>query len=283
MISRSLFFISICAACLGLASAAFAGAWTQKQGGYYFKVGAGYSNSTRDIDASGKQIQKANMGELRDLNYSVYLEYGLLDRLTFVGSAPYKRLRDIRILRDLNSVVTGTALERRSGFGDLEMGLRWLLASQPVVASVAVGGKIPLWYDEDPGTRVPLSSREVDADVRVLLGRSLYPFPGYVTGEIGYRIRGGAFSNEALYALEAGVMVNRFLFKGYISGIHTFGECNPVGEVGLIGDQNVLKLSPGVSYRLTDRLELSADLVHIAAGCNTAAGNTLLFGVALKR
>ena len=283
MIHRSLFFIAICAAYLGLASAAFAGAWTQKKGGYYFKVAAGYLNSTRDIDANGKQIQKANMGELRDLNYSAYLEYGLLDRLTLVSSVPYKQLRDTRTLRDLNSVVTGTALERRWGFGDMEMRLRWLLANQPVVASIAVGGKIPLWYDEDLNTRVPLSSKKVDADVRILLGQSLYPAPIYVTGEVGYRIRGGNFSNEWFYALEAGITVDRFLFKGYLSSIRTFGTCNPVGEVELIGDQNVLKLSPGVIYRLTDWLELSVDMIHIAAGCNTAAGNTFLFGISLKR
>ena len=283
MIHRSLFFIAICVVYLGLASAAFAGAWTQNRGGYYFKVGASYLNSTIDIDANGKQIQKANMGELRDLNYSTYLEYGLLDRLTLVSSVPYKRLQDTRTLRDLNSVITGTALERRWGFGDMEMRLRWLLTNKPVVASIAVGGKIPLWYEEDPNTRVPLSSKKVDADVRILLGQSLYPLPIYVTGEVGYRIRGGDFSNEGFYALEAGITVNRFLFKGYLSGIRTFGTCNPVEEVGLIADQNILKLSPGLIYRLTNWFELSVETIHIAAGCNTTAGNTFLFGIAFKR
>ena len=283
MIYRSLFFLAICTTYLGLPSAAFAGAWTQNKGGYYFKVGASYLNSTIDIDADGKQIQKANMGELRDLNYSAYLEYGLLDRLTLVSSVPYKRLQDTRTLRDLDLVITGTALERRWGFGDMEMRLRWLLANQPVVASIAIGGKIPLWYDEDPNTRVPLSSKKMDADIRLLLGQSLYPAPIYVTGEIGYRVRGGDVSNEGFYALEVGITVDRFLFKGYLSGIRTFGTCNPVGEVELIGDQSVLKLSPGVIYRLTDWLELSADMIRIAAGCNTTAGNTFLFGIAFKR
>ena len=283
MIYRSLFFLAICATYLGLASTAFAGAWTQNKGGYYFKIGAGYLNSTRDIDANGKQIQKANMGELRDHNYSTYLEYGLLNRLTLVSSVPYKQLRDTRTLRDLNEVITGTALERRWGFGDMEMRLRWLLVNKPVVASIAVGGKIPLWHDDDPNTRVPLSSKKMDADVRILLGQSLYPAPIYVTGEVGYRIRGGDFSNEAFYALEAGITVDRFLFKGYLSGIRTFGTCNPVEEVGLIADQNILKLSPGLIYRLTNWLELSVEMIHIAAGCNTSAGNTFLFGIAFKR
>ena len=283
MIYRSLFFFAICATYLGLASSAFAGAWTQKKGGYYFKVGTSYLNSTKDIDANGDQVQKANMGELIDLNYSAYLEYGLQDRLTLVSSVPYKRLKDTRTLRDLNEVITGTALERRWGFGDMEMRLRWLLTNKPVVASIAVGGKIPLWYDDDPNTRVPLSSKKMDADIRLLLGQSLYPAPIYITGEVGYRIRGGASSNEGFYALEAGITVDRFLFKGYLSGIRTFGTCNPVEEVGLIGDQNILKLSPGVICRLTDWLELSVDMIRIAAGCNTTAGNTFLFGIAFKR
>lgn len=283
MIYRSLFFLAICTTYLGLTSAAFAGAWTQNKGGYYFKVGASYLNSTIDIDANGKQIQKANMGELRDLNYSTYLEYGLLDRLTFVSSVPYKQLKDTRTWRDLNEVITGTTLERRWGFGDMEMRLRWLLANKPVVASIAVGGKIPLWYEEDPSTLVPLSSKKVDADIRILLGQSLYPAPVYVTGEAGYRIRGGDFSNEGFYALEVGITVDRFLFKGYLSGIRTFGTCNPVEEVELIGDQSVLKLSPGVIYRLTNWMELSVEMIRIAAGCNTSAGNTFLFGIAFKR
>ena len=51
-----------------------------------------------------------------------------------------------------------------------------------------------------------------------MLGKYLYPFPGYITGEFGYRHRGGNFSNELFYGLEAGVNVDRFLFKGFASG-----------------------------------------------------------------
>lgn len=277
MAKRRLLHFFACGLTLALASGAFAGAWTQKKGGYYLKAAAGYLNSNQDIDALGNRIQKAGMGKLRDLNYSAYLEYGLTDRLTVVGSAPYRRLVDTR------TFLTGTALEKRSGFGDLELRFRWSIADRPLVTSVAFGGKIPLWYDEDPGTRVPLSSTEVDGDVRLLLGKSLYPFPGYVTGELGFRRRGGPFSDELFYSLEAGVTVHRVLLKAFVSGIRTSGDCVPAQEVDLIGDQNVLKLSPGVIYRINPRLELSLDLIHVASGCNTAAGNMMLFGVAVKR
>ena len=128
-----------------------------------------------------------------------------------------------------------------------------------------------------------MNSRKVDADLRLLVGRSLYPFPVYVTGELGFRARTGGFGNEAIYGLEAGATLRRFLLKGFVSGIQTLGECAPTGEVGLVGDQSVLKLSPGVIYRLKDWLELSAELIHVAWGCNTTAGSTYLVGIALKR
>ena len=260
-----------------VASQANAGAWTQKKSGYYLKLAGGYLNTTMDINAAGDKVDKDGEGRLRDLNCTAYLEYGISDALTLVASAPYKSMEDTRTFQ------TGTALERRWGFGDVEVRMRRHLWSKDFVASVAAGGKIPTWYEDDETTRVPLSTKKIDADARLLLGKSLYPLPGYVTGEVGYRMRGGTFSNEWFYTLEAGVTVDRVLIKGFISGIRTFGNCDPGDEVGLIGDQNILKISPGIIYRLNSRVELSVDLIQIASGCNTTAGNTFFVGVALKR
>ena len=120
-----------------------AGARTHKKDGYYLKLVGGYLNSTEDIDATGSKIPKAGLGELRDLNYSLYLEYGMLDRFTLVASVPYKRLRDTR------TFATGKVFEKRSGFGDLEMRLRWQAYQKSFVAPLALGGKLPMWYDED--------------------------------------------------------------------------------------------------------------------------------------
>ncbi len=265
-----------CVLTLALASQSFAGAWTQKKGEYYLKLAGGYLNTTQDIDAMGDKVDKDGEGRLRDVNGSAYLEYGISDQLTLVASAPYKNMEDTRTFQ------TGTALERRWGFGDVELRIRRLLWSKDFVASFAAGAKVPTWFEDDESTRVPLSTRKLDGDVRVLLGKSLYPVPGYVTGELGYRMRGGTFSNEWFYTLEAGITVDRVLIKGFISGIQTLGNCEPGDEVGLIGDQNVLKISPGIIYKLNAKVEVNMDLIHIASGCNTTAGNTFFVGVALK-
>ncbi len=266
-----------CVLLLLIASQAFAGAWTQKKGGYYVKLSGGYLNTTKDIDAAGDKVDKDGEGRLRDVNCTAYVEYGIAGGLTFVASAPYKSMKDTRTFQ------TGTALERRWGFGDVEVRMRRLLWDRDFVASVAAGGKIPTWYEEDENTRVPLSTRKIDGDARLLLGKSLYPLPGYVTGEVGYRLRGGTFSNEWFYTLEAGMTYDRILIKGFVSGIRTFGNCDPGDEVGLIGDQNILKISPGIIYRVNPAVEVSLDLIHVASGCNTTAGNTFFIGVALKR
>ena len=156
--------------------------------------------------------------------------------------------------------------------------MRW--RQQPAVISLAAGAKIPLGYKIRQDSNVPLGTDEVDADVRILLGRSLYPVPAYTTGE--FRRRGGTFSDEIFTALEGGISWRRFLFKITLSSVHTLGSCNSAGQAGLIGDQNIFKVSPGVIYRLSERVEANLDLFHIASGCNTTTGNTLSLGLALK-
>ena len=98
-----------CVLTLTLASQSFAGAWTQKKGEYYLKLAGGYLNTTQDIDAMGDKVDKVGEGRLRDVNGSAYLEYGISDQLTLVGSAPYKNMKDTRTFQ------TGTALGEAVG------------------------------------------------------------------------------------------------------------------------------------------------------------------------
>ena len=73
------------------------------------------------------------------------------------------------------------------------------------------------------------------------------------------------------------------LIKATVAAIHTLGTCGALSQAGLVGDQDVLKVSPGLIYRATERLELSLEAFHIAAGCNTTAGTTWSLGAALTR
>ena len=272
-----------------------AGAWTQPRGGYYTKL-AGLSFSSRAVlNTDGERIDRAKdpREELSDRGWSAYLEYGLLDHLTLVASLPYKGLEfrnptEARYFEALDSTIVRQHPDQTaSGLADLELRLRWRLLLDPAVVSLAAGGKFPLGYEvptEIPESYVPLGTGETDAEVRLLVGKSLYPVPGYVTGTLGYRRRGGEYGDELFHGLEAGYSWNRLLVKGVVEGIQTLGDCGATGEGGgLIGDQNNLKLSPGLIWSFNDRVEISADLFHIVSGCNTAAGTTYALGLAFKR
>ncbi|MCY3791314.1 MAG: hypothetical protein OXH63_21285 [Gemmatimonadetes bacterium] len=292
-----------------------AGAWTQAPGGMYFKI-AGLSFRSQDyLDAAGERrerVAKPSMEELSDESISAYLEYGLWERLTLVATLPYKRLvyknTEVKVFnRSDGPDTTITRIhpdEIRSGLADLELRLRWRLLRNPAVVSLALGGKFPLGYDIDQDSigsldagglglglspvdgadnKVPLGTGERDIDMRLLVGKSLYPLPGYLTSTVGYRKRGGAFSDEFFYGLEAGVTYNRLLVKGVVEGMRTMGDCGAMGQGGLVGDQDILKLAPGLIWSLSKNLEVGVDLFHIAAGCNTAAGTTYAVGLAFKR
>ena len=291
-----------------------AGAWTQSPGGLYFKI-AGLSFRSQDyLDAAGdrqERVEKPAIDELSDRNISAYLEYGLWERLTLVATLPYKRLvytekREFR-RSDTNTTETLTQDEIRTGLADLELRLRWRLLRNPAAVSLALGGKFPLGYDMDQESigsleagglglgpspvdgvagadnKVPLGTGERDIDMRLLVGKSLYPLPGYLTSTVGYRKRGGAFSDEFFYGFEAGVTYKRLLVKGVVEGMRTMGDCGAMGQGGLVGDQDILKVAPGLIWSLSKHLEIGVDLFHIAAGCNTAAGTTYAAGLAFKR
>ena len=269
-----------------------AGAWTQPPGGLYLKLAGLSFRSGEFLDAEGERLarqEKPSTEELSDRNASVYLEYGVRERLTLVASLPYKRLvhtkKEVRFFESLDTTITRIYPdENESGFADLEMRLRWRLLQDPAVVSVTLGGKLPLGYEMQEESNVPLGTGEIDGDTRLLVGKSLYPLPGYATGAIGYRKRGGIFSDELLYNLEAGFTYGNLLVKGVAEGVRTFGDCGATGAMGmLIGDQNSLKLSPGVIWSFSERLEVGADLFYIASGCNTAAGTTYAVGLAFKR
>lgn len=295
-----------------------AGAWTQAPGGMYFKI-AGLSFRSQDyLDAIGdrrERVAKPSLEELSDESISAYLEYGLLEHLTLVATLPYKRLvyenTEVKVFnRSDGPDTTITRIhpdEINSGLADLELRLRWRLLRNPAVVSLAIGGKFPLGYDMDQDSigslsagglglgpspvdgvagadnKVPLGTGERDVDIRLLVGKSLYPLPGYLTSTVGYRKRGGAFSDEFFYGLEAGITYKSLLVKGVVEGMRTMGDCGAMGQGGLVGDQDILKVAPGLIWSLSKHLEIGVDLFHIASGCNTAAGTTYAVGLAFKR
>ena len=264
----------LCAALLTLSPQnADAGAWSQPRGHLYAKL-SGISYSSDEIfDAMGKRAAMGIDDDRFDAEQTfLYLEYGLLDRLTLVAKTSAGRLV---AENDLVEMTT-------RGIGDADLGIKYQLVDKPLVLAPSLSLKLPTGYHKeyDPA----LGPGEIDLELRLLAARSLYPWPLYLGAETGYRLRGGLFSNQIPYFLELGASPHQRLFiKGYIDGVETLTQKREnAGLVGLaqVSEGDLAKMGFNASFKATGPLWIDLLWERTFAGENVGAGSSLGFGLA---
>lgn len=246
----------------------FAGAWAQSKGHYYTKLTLIYSK------ADG--LYGTNFpAEFNDYSLYFYGEYGLLDRTTVILSLPSIK----RSINEANSV-RGTT----TGFlaGDFELQAKHQFLSSPVVASVLIGTKIPAVYRVEDFP--PLGNGETDFDAKLLLGASLYPIPAYLTGDIGYRLRGGDFIDEINFNFEAGyTFFEKYLIRFAATGIRSTQDSQ--GESNLLGfplAQEQYRLGGGIICKLSSNFEFDITYLNTIDGDNIPKANEVFIGIVFK-
>jgi protein XagA len=183
----------------------FAGAWCAPQGAFYGKLSINRYTTDKTFTSSGSQDHLANGGKFYDTNMTFYGEYGLLERLTLSCSLPYKWLRSSSW-----NTYTEDDVEKRqynathyTGPGDVETGLKLGLIKEPFVGSVQFLYKNAGMYTHRE--KILPGNNQSDYELRLLAGKSLWPFPGYCGLEAGYRFRSKAPSDEFKYLIEFGM------------------------------------------------------------------------------
>jgi len=302
--NKSLIFMLIILFVFIAGRESFAGAWTQKKKGYFFKISWNYLLTSREYNFKGeiiplfRDLEVYQDAEFEDINLTIYLEYGLRERLTLIANLPIKQTTSRRIEESLYFGAREFSRTTR-GFSDLTLGLRTQLINLPVAFSIQGDVKIPLGYDTTPDNDGPtLGTGEVDFDGWLLIGKSLYPLPVYTTGGIGYRTRGGRFHDEILYNLEVGINPGNWLFKVTFDGIrNTTTPPDLYGRTLILplpggggvtpevqfGDQNIYKLIPGIIYQFKKGWAVQAEVIHVLGGVNTIAGTTFSLGLVLLK
>jgi len=149
-------------------------------------MGGGFTQP-KGVTFADLTFRTLDSGSFRKLELEAYLEYGLLDSLTFTLKSPYNWLEN---------EVNGRKL-RQEGFIDQEVGLRWRLNRDPVLA-VAVQGSllVPSGYDADAA--LPLDKGVVGFEWRLPVSGSyqLGQQYGYWSAEAAYREYFGPRSDE---------------------------------------------------------------------------------------
>ncbi len=246
-----------------------AGAWAQARGHYYSKFTLIYS------DASGV-FGVNSPTKFTDYALYFYTEYGLIDRATVILNTPFFKNSENEA-----NFIRGNS----SGYfaGDIELQAKYQFLDSPVVASALLGAKVPVAYDiaDIP----PLGNGETDFDAKLLLGTSLYPTPIYMTGDIGYRVRGGDFLDEINYSFEAGYTFRKkILLRFLTTGIKASGSAS--GESNLFGfplDQERTRLGGGFIWLFSPKLEFDITYLKTTSGKNIPKSDEIFVGIAFKR
>jgi len=176
-------------AILLLPSRAAAGGWVQELQALYAKLTYGSSSANTVYRFDGELKYPTDNPPYTVRNYPIaerslhlYAEYGLLERLTLIGSVAMKRV-----------IVTSPAERKQvQGMSDCYLGGRYLVMSfDQQVVSATVGVTVPTGYSRD--LTPPLGAGNLNVELAANYGISFYPAPAYATGTLGYRLRTGLF------------------------------------------------------------------------------------------
>jgi len=256
------------------AESVYAGAWTREKGGMYNQLTFNYYTADENFGDGGGRADFENNGDFLDRNVAYYVEYGLSDSFTGIGSWSYKWLK-----YEDDSVENTT-----NGFSDLDLALKYRVFSRSG-GVFAIQGliKIPEAYDKNDA--VPLGNSQYDYELRLLYGQSLYPhFPGYFNVEAGYRFRAQAPADEFRYLLEAGVDITKSIYgRVKLDGILGMGNTgnssytleNPTTTY----DYDLGKLDVAVGWKIGKGWGIELGYRPEIYGKNTAAGKNLSFTV----
>jgi hypothetical protein len=258
------------------AGAAFAGAWTAPQGNFYEKLSYNYYYAHEAFSSSGSRGNAANNGKFTDNDINNYFEYGLTNDLTFINALTYKWLRNDN----------DTSKTSADSLGDVDLGLRYKLLDNSVgIVSTQLLVKIPGAYDKTDA--LPLGNGQYDTELRLLYGRSLYPFiPGYGNVEVGYRWRADGPSDELRYLIEFGVDITKDIYtRAKLDGTYSIDngkKTDSSGNPTATNNFDLGKLDLAVGYKVTPAWGVEVSYRPDIYGQNTAAGANYSFALYYK-
>ncbi len=253
------------------------GAWTQEKGHSYNRLALNYFDSEKEYLDDSDRARYENSGQFEDANINYYVEYGLSNKLTAIGSFYYKQLH-----REDSTIDVTTY-----GIGDVDLALKYKMLDNAVgIVSSQVLVKVPEFYDEND--TMPLGNGQYDVEYRLLYGRSLYPlFPGYCNVEAGYRWRAEAPADELRLLVEVGSNFGAdFYGRAKLDGLFGLNNGDTTGtdlDNPTIGnDFNLVKLDLTLGYEFSDQWGIEAAFTPTVYGQHTAYGQTYTLALVLK-
>lgn len=264
---------------------ASAGAWTKDAGSGYLKLGSATFVSDHGYDLRGARVE-GDTFLLQAETFYGYAELGLTDDVTLIGYVPY--------IMATNRHDSGVSFHTL-GVGDALVGaqvnvLRW----QSLVASARFELKAPL-YQGAPSiqgrqtAKVPgfprsatffpaLGDGQVDLTTFGSLGSSLPWVDGFVSVDVGYRLRTGSLTDAFVVAGSGGVwLLPRHLLV--MANAAWVASLPSDDELRVTVGKGYLSFGPALMVPLVSGLALEVGVDMVTAGVNAAGGFQALLGV----
>lgn len=270
---------------VGTVQEAFAGAWTQPAGGGFFKLGTQMIRGQDLREVSGSKVE---IPTLADYTASLYAEYGLREGLTLVGYLPF--FKRITLNRQVGRPSGFVYFEGDdvTGIGDGQAGLRYrLLQWGATVVSAELVFGVPLGSD-DQANGLLTGDGEVNQRLTLQLGRSLYPKPAYFNIDAGFNNRVSGYSDELLYAVEAGYTFGERLtaimrWRG-VESLENGDDGVSGGMGGLYAnDQSYMTLGPELIYKVWEGFGVSLGAASTMRARNALEAPVWSLGVFIQR
>ncbi|HTY45739.1 MAG TPA: hypothetical protein VMD52_07120 [Patescibacteria group bacterium] len=185
------------------------GAWTVPGGKLYCELYNKYYWHHAQFDDDGHRVGWAYGGKYNETTTDLKLEYGLKDTTSLLLELPYKvaHWKD-----DFGRYTT-------RGLADWWTGVKYRLATEPLITSVQARVKIPGDYNKNA---IPaLGRKQTDYELKLLFGKDLSRLiNGYAKLETGYRFRTHLPTDEIPYFLEFGYNLTKALIlKTTLDGV----------------------------------------------------------------
>jgi len=263
-----------------------AGPWTYEAGGTYVRESIFFYGATRHYDEDGA-VQPGDWSyattSFRNTQFLHVGEYGLREGLALVTGLVYK---DIRADRGPDAPSQGIA-----GFGDLTLGLKQRIVNRGVVLSGVATVDIPTGYRKITHATAndfyALGTGETEVEFRLLAGGlwQAGPIGGSYGVEGGYRLRGGPYANDVVYAAGASVepMARLRLRAGAVGveNLHRKGNPLPAGPVYLSG--SIISATTAAGFAIRPNSVLEIGYTRDLRGKNAFKGQAIEIAIEYRR
>ncbi|XBQ16059.1 MAG: hypothetical protein ABL308_14025 [Oceanicaulis sp.] len=212
--------------------------------------------------------------DLLKTEYSLYLEYGLTDRITLIGRGALQEMRSGEITISLDPDAPSSIATPAYGLGGLEAGARVRLARRGPW-SFAVQGAAGLPGSGENGTNLHFGEGEGDIDLRLQAGRS-FGSRGFAAGSAGWRNRRGEPVDEVRLDLACGRRYGEVWI--YLQTYSVWSDGSAPGPIGRYsGHRAQISLAYPISRRA--RIQFSGLTTVLSDGM----AEERAFGIALWR